>query len=207
MLLGGLWHGAGVTFIVWGGIHGIFLVIIHVWHKLKKIIFKKSIEKHSIFGSLIGRTITFLVLVISWVVFRADTFNGAITIYSGMFGINGISLPVSLQYSHTELVNFLLPYGFVFDGMYTSQILGESPNQAFLYNLFFLIIVWFMPNTIQWLNDFNPALGLEKFKKLASMPKYYLWRPNYITAIIAAILFVSSILLLNDASEFLYFQF
>ena len=36
MLLGGLWHGAGWTFVVWGGLHGIYLVINHVWHALRR---------------------------------------------------------------------------------------------------------------------------------------------------------------------------
>ena len=36
MLLGGLWHGAGWTFVIWGGLHGIFLVINHAWHGLRR---------------------------------------------------------------------------------------------------------------------------------------------------------------------------
>jgi alginate O-acetyltransferase complex protein AlgI len=37
MLLGGLWHGAGWTFVVWGGLHGIYLVVNHGWRNLKQV--------------------------------------------------------------------------------------------------------------------------------------------------------------------------
>ena len=36
MLLGGLWHGAGWTFVIWGGLHGLYLVVNHAWHALRR---------------------------------------------------------------------------------------------------------------------------------------------------------------------------
>ena len=36
MVIGGLWHGAGFTFIIWGALHGLFLIVNHTWLKLRK---------------------------------------------------------------------------------------------------------------------------------------------------------------------------
>ncbi|MDD3149739.1 MAG: MBOAT family protein, partial [Candidatus Gastranaerophilales bacterium] len=70
MLLGGLWHGAGWTYIIWGALHGIYLVINHSWNKLKI-----SMPK------FLAWTITFLSVVIAWVFFRAKNIGDAISIF------------------------------------------------------------------------------------------------------------------------------
>lgn len=73
MLLGGLWHGASWTFVAWGGLHGLFLVINHIWSaaglKMPRIL---------------GWVITFLAVVFAWVLFRAENFESALRIYSAM---------------------------------------------------------------------------------------------------------------------------
>lgn len=71
MLLGGLWHGAGWNFVVWGGIHGIFLSI-------EDLMFKKRSLKHkSIFANILIGLITYIIVCFSWVFFRSQTFTQA----------------------------------------------------------------------------------------------------------------------------------
>ncbi len=82
MLIIGLWHGAGWTFIIWGGLHGLFLMINHQWQRLK-INLPKGIN----WG------LTFLCVVICWVFFRADTSSHAIAILTAMTDIHNIALP------------------------------------------------------------------------------------------------------------------
>ncbi|TGE33837.1 MBOAT family O-acyltransferase [Desulfosporosinus sp. Sb-LF] len=82
MLLGGIWHGAGWTFIIWGGLHGTFLVINHLWRKLKIQLPK-----------LLAWSITFVAVVVAWVFFRANSMHTAKSIVLGMVGFNGIVLP------------------------------------------------------------------------------------------------------------------
>lgn len=62
MLLIGLWHGAGWTFIVWGALHGVLLVLNHQWRRLKLEL-----------PAMLCRVLTFLCVMICWVFFRADT--------------------------------------------------------------------------------------------------------------------------------------
>ena len=82
MLLGGLWHGAGWTFILWGGLHGVYLSLNHWWRKLK-----------TPFPGWFAWIITFLAVVFSWVLFRAATLQDGLKMIATMTGFYGINLP------------------------------------------------------------------------------------------------------------------
>ena len=70
MLLGGLWHGASLKFIIWGGLHGIGLVINKIWN----VIFKSQ-AKASWFGRIVSVFITFQFVNFCWIFFRAPDIN------------------------------------------------------------------------------------------------------------------------------------
>jgi D-alanyl-lipoteichoic acid acyltransferase DltB (MBOAT superfamily) len=76
MLLGGLWHGAGWTFVAWGGLHGAYLVVNHLWRQ-----WRGDEERHPI----ASQVLTFLCVVVAWVFFRAETFAGAWALIGSMF--------------------------------------------------------------------------------------------------------------------------
>ena len=83
MLLGGLWHGANWTFFVWGGLHGVYLVVNHAWHGVRRRAgFPLTVP--GLAGRLVGTATTFLAVVVAWVFFRADTFASAIRVLQGM---------------------------------------------------------------------------------------------------------------------------
>jgi alginate O-acetyltransferase complex protein AlgI len=92
MLLGGLWHGASWTFVVWGGLHGLYLIVNHFWHGLRARLGIPGGEP-GIFGKTVGICFTFILVVLAWVIFRAETIGGASAIFAGMVGINGFFLP------------------------------------------------------------------------------------------------------------------
>jgi len=77
-LLSGLWHGASWTFIAWGAYHGLFLV-------LDRLFLKKWLTK---LGKFVAIPFTFLVTMIGWVLFRANTFDHAIAIWKSLFSFN-----------------------------------------------------------------------------------------------------------------------
>jgi D-alanyl-lipoteichoic acid acyltransferase DltB (MBOAT superfamily) len=93
MLLGGLWHGASWLFVIWGGLHGLYLVIAHLTghagFKLSKIFGKTG-------GMIAGWTLTMLAVVVAWVFFRAASMGAAGSILSGMAGLNGFD-PAALN--------------------------------------------------------------------------------------------------------------
>jgi alginate O-acetyltransferase complex protein AlgI len=80
-IIGGLWHGAGWTFVFWGFLHGFALVIHRIWNQLG---FKLN--------SIIGWLITFNFVNIAWVFFRAKEWEDAIKILKGMFGLSGFTI-------------------------------------------------------------------------------------------------------------------
>ncbi len=90
MLLGGLWHGASWTFVIWGGLHGIYLVINHAWQWLWGRLPPGSYPRGP-FWSAAARSasvaLTLLCVIVAWAFFRAPTFEAAFRIVGAMFGI------------------------------------------------------------------------------------------------------------------------
>jgi D-alanyl-lipoteichoic acid acyltransferase DltB (MBOAT superfamily) len=82
MTIGGLWHGAAWTFILWGILHGLFIGIYRVWQRSK-------IE----LPDSLAMAVTFISVAIAWVVFRAESLEQALSIWKGMMGVNGIAMP------------------------------------------------------------------------------------------------------------------
>lgn len=82
MLLGGIWHGAGWTFILWGALHGFMLVVNHAWRNLKKSWPPLEAVFHK--GRLISIIFTFICLNFCWVVFRASSLDAALLMYKSM---------------------------------------------------------------------------------------------------------------------------
>jgi alginate O-acetyltransferase complex protein AlgI len=89
MLLGGLWHGAGWTFVIWGGLHGLYLCINHAW---------RAFAGADRMPSVMGRALTFLAVLIAWVVFRSADLGTAIRLWSAMLGITAAqAAPIVLE--------------------------------------------------------------------------------------------------------------
>ena len=93
MLLGGLWHGASYTFVLWGGLHGIYLVTNHGWQLLCACLHLRAFPG----GRLIALAITFMAVVVAWVPFRADSIESSSRMLSGMAGLHGIGHPEGLR--------------------------------------------------------------------------------------------------------------
>lgn len=94
MLLGGLWHGAAWTFVVWGGIHGVALAV-HRWFSRDRR--KPAIGRHrqsaglspTSLTAIAGWATTMAVVFLGWAFFRADSLGAALEIIQGMFRIDG----------------------------------------------------------------------------------------------------------------------
>jgi len=85
MLLGGLWHGAGWTFIIWGALHGIFLVVQRLWSGFSR-------SRGFTLPRPVSWVITMLVVMIAWVYFRAHDVGTAQSVLGSLFGAEGLSL-------------------------------------------------------------------------------------------------------------------
>lgn len=102
MILGGLWHGAGWTFICWGALHGVGLTICHFWRAI-------PYSTNFRFGSeplrrALSRTLTLLFVIFGWVLFRADSMEAAGTAIAAMIGLNGLSFTVEADRQFTTVL-------------------------------------------------------------------------------------------------------
>lgn len=203
MLLGGLWHGAGWTFVIWGALHGFYLMINHAWRGFKE---KMGWGNGGLMAKLGAGTLTFLAVVIGWVFFRADSFSSAITMLHGMAGMNGVSLPKSLT---GKLGQYFVGQDWVvFEGVKV-----EIKKAGMILSLGFLII-WFLPNvreifsryrpTCEDMNNTNKALIANLVHKFDIALE---WKATTGNMLATAFLLALSIMGLTQVSEFLYFQF
>ena len=88
MLLGGLWHGANWTFVIWGGLHGFYLCVQHGW----QFLMAKKAKPPSPVSGFAARLLTFFAVMIAWCFFRASNVASALDVLAGMAGLNGVSL-------------------------------------------------------------------------------------------------------------------
>lgn len=111
-LISGLWHGASWTFVLWGLMHGLGIVVFHCWKKFIKIKFHP----------FVSWLLTFNFINVTFIVFRATEVGDIFKILKGMLGFNGVTLPVNL----TDWFGMLTGIGVTFDAAWLSGINGSS---------------------------------------------------------------------------------
>lgn len=195
MVLGGLWHGANWTFVVWGALHGVYLLVNHAWRSVKR----RLGLAHD--GGRLSRffavALTFFCVVVAWVYFRADNLAQANTIVSAMAGANGVTLPYRWLEKLGTAGAWLAGLGVVFQN---TTVFGGGGEINWLAAS--ALIVWLAPNTQQLMRGYQPALGMEDNTEARLR-----WHPNWYWLAATAILAVCGILSLSALSEFIYFQF
>lgn len=207
MVLGGLWHGAGWTFVAWGFLHGLYLVINHAWVKLRRALGGRLIRPSRL-GRFLGWLLTFLAVVIGWVFFRAADFDAALRILSGMAGLHGISIPNAVFVRMGPVAEVLANLG-------VATHLGQGRQFVFTYLWVaaLLLIALVMPNTQQIMRRFRPALAMHvsepaaALRLLESRTRALVWRPTMGWAAAVGVVAAVGVLALTSVSEFLYFQF
>ncbi len=203
MLLGGLWHGAGWTFFLWGGLHGLYLIVNHAWNGLRQWIGWQA-GSAGLAGRIAAVACTFLCVVFAWVLFRAESLDGAVAVYHGMLGLNGIILPERFAALPAPLVGLLEAIGCRFSAQSLTFFAG-GPQIMMISGL--LAICWLAPNTAELLARYRPYLADEA--AVSKTPGRLTWRPQAAWAAAVGCVAVLSLLTLfsSHVSEFIYFQF
>lgn len=205
MLLGGLWHGAGWTFVVWGALHGFYLIINHAWHRVRKFMAANDSPASSAAKS-ISWAITFVAVVIGWVFFRATNFSSALVILEGMAGFNGFELPNAVMARLGQLGVLLRDLGV---GTYLGG--GTQFVLTYLWVIPLTLIAVLFPNTQQIMSRFEPALSPyhhpESDNHSITLTLPLKWSPTGRWAAFTALVGTLGVLALTSVSEFLYFQF
>jgi alginate O-acetyltransferase complex protein AlgI len=184
MLLGGLWHGAGWTFVLWGGLHGFYLVVNHAWRQRRT---RRGHTQSSRLGRFFGWLLTMLAVVIAWVPFRAEGMTATQNMLGAMFGFNGIGIPGSLAIMTGIPQSWLESLGFILGGTVRNGLANWSSG---IYWISLTGLVAFvMPNTQQIMLRYRPALETYKGKVNKSKRAWLEWRLSTPNAILISFLF------------------
>jgi D-alanyl-lipoteichoic acid acyltransferase DltB (MBOAT superfamily) len=206
MLIGGLWHGAAWTFVAWGAIHGMLLFINHLWRRF----FPPRERKQGLITILICWCLTFLSVTVAWVCFRAESFDGAITIMYAMIGGNGIQVPLTYQALLGPLGPYVSAAGIQFVSIDAMPLYNGISQISHLLSL--LLIVILAPNSVEFFSRFpvsvaRTTVGISGPTWLFGLQRRVAWRPVMFWAIVSAALMTASLLSLSDSADFLYYQF
>ncbi|MBT3510179.1 MAG: MBOAT family protein [Nitrospina sp.] len=179
MFLGGLWHGASWTFVLWGALHGIYLISNHGFHAIRRLL-GHDLSRGTILGEKVSQLITFAAVVIAWVIFRAESVNGARRMIQEMFGLNGFTFPAMIDFQLLSLLTLSL------------------------------FVVWCLPNTQEFMHKYKPAIETYKVDSKPPSHYLFRFEPsNFAHALFITVTALLSILALqtNKTSDFLYYNF
>jgi D-alanyl-lipoteichoic acid acyltransferase DltB (MBOAT superfamily) len=180
MVLAGVWHGAGLQFLVFGALHGSYLCVNHAWR-----IFRPSVKRPqpslwfarlwTVFWPL---ALTYSAVLVSQIFFRAQSCSDAIALLAGMGGMNGL-------------------------GVAAPGVDEWRLSWNLLFGLGLAAIAFYAPNAYQILGDKSPALT----KVRGALPPSKQWKPTMRWAVVGGVLLFFASMRFDQSAQFLYYQF
>ena len=197
MLLGGLWHGAGWNFVIWGALHGAFLIVNHGWQDL---CLRSGLRAPAALTRPLSIALTFVAVVFAWVYFRAPDLATANRLVLAMLGQQGVSLPASLLAQWG-------PLGAWLQGAGVEAALGGG--SAFVQTCAWVMaaaaIAFLAPNSQQIMAGAQATLTAAAPGRPGAVALR--WQPRRRDAVLGGLLLAAGLLALSRPTEFLYFQF
>ena len=180
MTIGGLWHGAGWNFVLWGFLHGAGLIVNHAW----RAVWPQPIDRW--WSRAVARLVTLLFVLLAWVPFRAPSLAAAGTMYRAMLGLGAGAAPAAADAAWVALW-----------AAAWIAVLWYVPNTQQL-------LARYRPTV-----DYGPAEARADPPALARLGLGPLleWRPSPLAGVVFGVLTALALLGLGHVSEFLYFEF
>lgn len=187
MLLGGLWHGAAGTFVLWGGLHGLFLIVHQAWTALLTRLGVRTGRSHwSVAWP--ARMITFGAVIFAWIPFRAVNLPTTLSMWQSM-------VPVRSLLSHHFTVHHFFPNVWI------------SPF-ALLFLAILIAVVFVAPNTEEVMRRYGGSLGVPGgVEAQTGRSPAIAWAPSILWGLGLGAGAALSILLLMHPNVFLYYNF
>ncbi|MDY7226220.1 MBOAT family O-acyltransferase [Hyalangium rubrum] len=189
MVLGGLWHGAGWNFLLWGALHGSYLVLTHAWTAARERLDLAPLGQEGRWTRPLSIAATYVAVVVAWVFFRAETLDGALGVLKGMAGLS----------SHASS-------GLAFRAVWNddlSSFFRAATKTAILFAA--LPVVFLSTGLHRWMGPYNPALIGESAQPLPAIR--WGWQPSPGQVLACAAMAAVAILRLSEVSEFIYYNF
>lgn len=187
MLLGGLWHGANWTFVIWGGLHGAYLAVNHSWQKTGILL-----------PRALAQGITLVAVIAAWVFFRADNAHTALHMLKCMANENGLALRDTTSLFATSLQAL---------GLHVEPTASKLLQISDKWYIFWASvgIALFAPTVYEFAAK-PLALDITGVAKDIKEGKI-VWQPSLRWAVPIAIIGAFSLFFLTRVNAFIYFQF
>jgi alginate O-acetyltransferase complex protein AlgI len=189
MLLGGLWHGAGITFVLWGALHGLYLCINNAWLALRAKMGWRPLPR------IAAVLLTFIAVVFAWVPFRAGNYE--------------LASQGNARLAWETTAGFYQSMVVPQDGPLWTPLSEDSimkAKRAVRPLIYAVLIAFLFPNTRQFLGRFSPHFRTARDPGSAPA-RWWNWRPVPLAAVFVFILLVIVTLEIDRGGEFIYFQF
>jgi D-alanyl-lipoteichoic acid acyltransferase DltB (MBOAT superfamily) len=181
-LLIGIWHGAGWTFVIFGLMHGAYIVANEIWREINRKRRRRLKTEPTIYLRSTYWLLTLVCVLCANVMFRAESVTDALAIYRGMLCINGLGTGA-------------LGLNAISMGAALTVFIGFS-------------IILLCPNTQQIMRRYGPALDAQRWIPVSLPTLSPLWRPTFAWAgLTAFVLYFGIIFVMRGQSEFIYFNF
>ena len=144
--LTGLWHGANVTFILWGLIHGIFLILNHILSKPRKMLLKElSIRSGNTMLAVADNLLLLCIVMLTWIFFRSESVAKAMIFLAGIFTASLFSLPVFSGMGNALITMVFIVLFFLLEwhgreGEYGISRLGTSWPKTYRWSLYLTLV-------------------------------------------------------------------
>jgi alginate O-acetyltransferase complex protein AlgI len=178
MLVAGIWHGAGLQYICFGLLHGIYITINHAW----RVFVPNESRWQKLLPDPVSIAITFMAVLVSQVLFRAKSVADAIHILGSLIGRHG----------HAMIQPELL----------IGKATVSSPAKMVMFFAVCFFMIWAMPNTQEILGQ-----SLEQDRRNYRLLQAVRWQPSLKWAVAIGCLCVPIVMLIDAGTNFLYFQF
>jgi len=188
MVIGGIWHGAGWTFLLWGLLHGIYLIVNHLALLLKK-------RGWPSMPRFLAQALTMFCVVAAWVPFRATSLRATLVIWKGMAGLDGMGIPSFV--SRTTLA-------------YLHQNAGQTSSLSRIDILLVaaaLAACWILPNSQQILAKSRIGLTSAGYQPAPPAPSWLTLDSAWKYILFVGLVFGFALRAIGGYSEFIYFHF
>jgi len=154
MLISGIWHGAGYLFVLWGLLHGVYLVINHAWRRVGPKLWASK-ESYARFMQPVGFVLTFTSVAIAMVLFRSPTWHAAVEVFKECRPPRpGVAAAVRRQ---APTYRAGAPSGVGCPGLPAKEFI-----LMYLWLFAMLLIALLLPNSIQIMARYEPVLGAKE---------------------------------------------
>jgi alginate O-acetyltransferase complex protein AlgI len=194
MVLGGLWHGANWTFVLWGAFHGVLLAINHGWRHWG------GRRTPTQAGRFAGWCVTFTAFVIGMVLFRAADLSAALNMFVAMAGFGGAPRAEAMNVAWDA---WGMRVGLISEDFVRTWLGANWSAVGTLWTAAALAIVLLVPDTME-LTDYREGEPHSDWRRNAGA---LAWRPSPVWAVGLVVLFAAVYANLLQISEFLYYQF